>query len=371
MSGVIVHEWLESAGGAENVVEAMRGAFPDADLWCLWDDSAGRFVDAHETLLARTPLRRSKALALPTMPLVWRSLPAIDAEWVLVSSHLFAHHARFRGSARHAPKYVYAHTPARYIWTPELDGRGDSAIARSASAILRPLDRRRAQEATAIAANSRFVAERIARTWERDAVVIYPPIDTKIFAQEPQLEAADQARLDQLPQEFLLAVSRWVPYKRLEAAIYAGAAADIPVVLAGRGPDEGRLRAIAADHPGRVSFVEQPSSPLLRALYRKASAVVFAPVEDFGIVPVEAMASGTPVIANAIGGASESVVAGVTGAHVEAWDSADQLRAAVETALSADPRACVARARKFDSATFAQHIRDFVQGAGRETNSLR
>ena len=175
MSGVIVHEWLQRNGGSENVFDVLTRTFPDADRVCLWNDSDGRFTDVEETVLARTPLRHSKAAALPFMPLVWRHLPAREADWVLCSSHAFAHHARFAGPARDAPKLVYAHTPARYVWTPELDGRGEGAVARAASALLKPLDRRRAREATAIAANSRFVAERIAEKWDREAEVITRP----------------------------------------------------------------------------------------------------------------------------------------------------------------------------------------------------
>lgn len=360
MSGVIVHEWLERSGGAENVFEAMRNAFPDAASFCLWDDSDGRFPGVTESALARTPLRGRKALALPAMAFAWRRLPEVEAEWALVSSHLFAHHARFRGAARDMPKYVYAHTPARYIWAPELDERGASLPVRTASALVKPLDRWRAQEATAIAANSRFVAERIAEAWQRDAEVIYPPVDTAVFAREPKLSGADRDALEELPTDFILAVSRWVSYKRLDGAIRAGAATGLPVVIAGRGPDEGRLRAIAATHPDGVTFVEHPSRPLLRAMFRRATVLAFPAIEDFGIVAVEAMASGTPVLANAVGGAAESVLDGVTGAHVHDWHSSAHLRWAVERALTADPDACRARAAEFDGSVFEERIRSFV-----------
>src|SRR4051794_6621715 len=205
VSGIIVHEWLQSNGGSENVFDVLSAAFPDAARLCLWNDSEGRFTDVDETILARTPLRKHKALALPLMPFVWRNLPARDADWVLCSSHAFAHHARFAGPARYAPKLVYVHTPARYVWTPELDGRGDGVTARVASALLKPLDRRRAQEATAIAANRKFVAARIQDKWGLDAEVISPPVDVTTFASEPaRLGVRDQVILDSLPADFLL-----------------------------------------------------------------------------------------------------------------------------------------------------------------------
>ncbi len=360
MSGVIVHEWLEPDGGAENVFAALEAAFPDAERWCLWNDAPGRFPDVHETALARTPLRRSKALALPAMPITWRRLPAADAEWVLCSSHLFAHHARFDGAARDAPKLVYAHTPARYIWAPESDARGRGLLPRLAAPVLKPLDRRRAGEAAAIAANSRFVADRIARTWRRDATVIHPPVDVARFATQPELDGHEERMLDALGDDYLLGLSRFVPYKRLDATIDAGVAAGRPVVLAGSGPDERRLREHALDRGADVRFVGRPSDGLRDALYRRAAAVVFAPVEDFGIVPVEAMAAGTPVVANAVGGAAESVVDGRTGVLVDEWGDTTALASAVERAVTMDAEDCRRRAAEFDSGMFEERVRAWV-----------
>lgn len=355
-----MHEWLARTGGSENVFESLTRVFPDAARYCLWNDSGDRFRVDGETWLARTPLRGHKAAALALMPLAWRQLPAVDADWVLASSHLFAHHARFAGPARDVPKLVYAHTPARYIWTPELDGRGSSLPAKAVAATLKPLDHRRAQEPVAIAANSRFVAERIAQTWQRESTVIHPPVDVDGFRREPMPNDHDQQILQTLPDEFLLGFSRFVPYKRLDLVIEAGVAANLPVVLAGAGPDEARLRAQAEEQaPGMVSFVSAPSGELYRALLRRALAVVFPAVEDFGIVPVEAMATGTPVIASAIGGTAETVVDKRTGALVEDW-SRSALRRAVSDAVTASVEACRAQADLFSEQVFADRIRSWV-----------
>ncbi|WP_036319830.1 glycosyltransferase [Microbacterium sp. B24] len=361
MSGALVHEWLAPSGGSENVFEALVRLFPDEDRWCLWNDAGERFSPVTESALARTPLRRNKAAALPAMPLIWRSMPRRDYEWILVSSHLFAHHVRFSGPARSAEKLLYVHTPARYIWEPDLDLRGDSWAARAASVPLRAIDSRRAQEAHSIAANSNFVADRIARTWGRKAEVIYPPIPVADFTSPDPLSGEEERELAALPPEYLLGVSRFVTYKRLDAAIRAGAASGLPVVLAGAGPDEEKLRALGDDiHPGRVTIVRRPSTPMLRALMRHATAVVFAPIEDFGIVPVEAMASGTPVIANRIGGAAESVIDGVTGVLVEDWTDPVVLREAVDRISHMSSEACVDRAWHFDTGVFNSAIRKFV-----------
>jgi len=360
MAGILVHEWLARHGGSENVFEVLSNTFPDAERFCLWNDSEGRFEDVHETVLARTPLRKSKAAALPFIPTVWRHLPDRDADWILASSHLFAHQARFGGPARHAPKLVYAHTPARYVWTPELDGRGDSAAARVVSSLLKPVDRKRAAEPVAIAANSAFIAQRIADTWQREATVIHPPVDVSALTAPPdQLTPADSVVLSALPPEFLLGVSRFVPYKRLDRVIEAGAAAGLPVVLAGGGPDEERLRAMAAERGERVVFVRNPSSSLLAELYRRALALIFPAIEDFGIMPVEAMATGTPVVASAVGGTAETVVDGVTGALVHEW-TRSELAVAVDRAVRVDAAACVARAHEFDTPVFVERITSWV-----------
>jgi glycosyltransferase involved in cell wall biosynthesis len=360
MAGILVHEWLARHGGSENVFEVLSNTFPDAERFCLWNDSDGRFQRVNETALARTPLRRSKAAALPFMPMVWRHLPARDADWILASSHVFAHHARFSGPARDAPKLVYAHTPARYVWTPELDGRGDSAAARAVSMMLKPVDRKRAQEPVAIAANSAFIAQRIADAWEREATVIHPPVDVSALTAPPgELSPADRATVASLPHEFLLGVSRFVPYKRLDRVIEAGTAARLPVVLAGGGPDEGRLRAMAAAGHETVLFVPNPSPRLLAELYRRALVLVFPAIEDFGIMPVEAMAAGTPVVATAVGGTAETVVDGVTGALVHEW-SRDELKDAVGRAVGTRADACVARAREFDIPVFVDRITSWV-----------
>lgn len=363
MTGVIAHEWIERLGGAEKVVDSFAATYPDAPIVCAWNDAPDRYAPGrvHESVLARTSLRRHKALAIPFMLETWRHVPIRQADWVLCSSHLFAHHARLSGPARDVPKFVYAHTPARYIWEPELDGRGNGALARAAAGPLRTIDRSRAQEALKIAAVSRFIAQRIERCWDRESTVIHPPVDVAGFdrGDGSELTDAELATLADLPADFVLGASRFVPYKRLDLAISTGLAAGLPIVLAGDGPDAPRLRAIAAEHPGAVSFVSRPSNALLRELYGRAVAYVFASVEDFGIMPVEAMSTGTPVITNSIGGASETVLDAVTGAHFRSED-ASELRRALELAVTVSPEACRARAWEFDGALFPGRIRDWM-----------
>lgn len=363
MAGVLVHEWLSKRGGSENVLVELAQIFPEAPIVALWDDAPERFRPGRvaETWLAKTPLRAHKALALPLMPSTWRHLGQSDAEWILCSSHLFAHHARFSGPAREAPKFVYTHTPARYIWTPELDARGSGRLARAASGALQHLDRGRAQEAHSIASNSEFVAQRVEQAWGRESTVIYPAVSVASHAENTSylLTAAEEALLETLPDTFVLGASRFVPYKRLDVAIAAGAASGVQVVIAGDGPDESRLREVASAYPGLVTFVSHPSSALLNQMYRRALVYVFAAVEDFGIMPVEAMATGTPVIANAIGGTAETVLHGKTGALLRSFDDAS-LREAVSLAAKLNDADCVERAWGFDTEIFARNIREWV-----------
>lgn len=345
-------------------MEEMAAVFPDARIRCLWDDAPGRFAPERvsETWLARTPLRKSKSLALPFMPATWRNLGKSDADWLLCSSHLFAHHARFSGSAKAVPKFVYAYTPARYIWTPELDVRGRSLPVRLAAVPLKGLDRQRAKEPVAIAGISKFVSRRIREAWHRESDVIYPPVNVGDFDTDESGDfTPEEARiLQELPETFILGASRFIPYKRLDLVIAAGAASGIKVVLAGSGPTLPALQAQAIDHPGLVTFVDRPSHALLRELYRRALVFVFPPVEDFGIMPVEAMATGTPVVAAAVGGSSETVVDGVTGRLLDSFGDRE-LKTAIEQAVATDPAACKKQAWTFDREVFRNNIRSWIE----------
>lgn len=365
MPGLLIHEWVSKSGGSEKVLDAMSSTFPDAEIFTLWSDAPERYPGRHvvESWLSRSRLRRSKAIALPFMPHTWRRIRVQSPpEWLLVSSHLFAHHAALQG-APDVPKFVYAHTPARYIWTPDLDGRGASPIARAVSSSLKPLDRRRSREATKVAANSRFIRERIQNTWQRDSDVIYPPVEVAKISSvgdwSTRLTDQEAAQLGSLPEGFILGASRFVPYKRLDVAIRAGEASGVPVVLAGSGPEYGQLAELAERSRAHVTFVDSPSDAMLYSLYQRALAYIFPPVEDFGIMPVEAMACGTPVIAGSVGGSKETVIDGVNGVVVPDFDPATLARAVAQVSeLSSE--ACVSSVKRFDVARFRSELREWV-----------
>lgn len=379
MAGLIVQEWIEETGGAEQVLDAMRLAFPDARVACLWNDDPSRFApDAiDESWLARTPLRGRKALALPLMSPTWRrGWGDAEPDWVLTSSYVFAHHAGF-GTRNGVPKFSYVHTPARYLWEPALDGRTASPLAGVARSWLRGVDRRAARDSGSIAANSAFVRERIRRAWDRDARVIHPPVDAAAIAAVPDWAAratpAEQELLASLPERgFLMAASRLVPYKRHDAVVRMGERLGIPVVIAGSGPERERLEALAAATSVPVRLLGRVSDELMRALFQRALAFVFPPIEDFGIMPVEAMAAGCPVLTNRIGGAAESVVDGVTGVHFDP-DDPTGFQAAVDGVAGIDPAAARERALAFGTDRFLGEVREWVVGqteTGSRPNSV-
>ncbi len=369
MSGLIVHEWLAQRGGSERVVDSMNNAFPDAPTFTLWNDAPSKYTAAQESWLARTPLRRHKAAALPFLPWTWRHFIPDDLspDWLLVSSHLFAHHVRATGpGGRLVPKYVYVHTPARYIWNPELDPRGQNPAARAGAALLRPLDHRRAQEADSLAANSQFVRDRIRTAWHRDAQVIYPPVDvTRIQQNEDwasRLSDDETRTVSALPSAFFLGASRFVSYKALDLVIRTAAAVGMPAVIAGSGPEEAHLRQLAEQVPIPVTFVLAPSDALLYTLYEKAELFIFPPIEDFGIMPVEAMAAGCPVLVNDVGGAAESAALTGGGHSASILKSLDRgsIIEDVDAARSANMRDAIIKVRDFDASRFEARLKEWV-----------
>ncbi|WP_234420215.1 glycosyltransferase [Rhodococcus ruber] len=299
------------------------------------------------------------------MPLVWSRGFRVDPEWALISSHLFAHQVKFEGTAD-TEYYVYVHTPARYIWSPELDQRGSSLAVRAVSPIFKHVDRRRARPRSNYVGNSNFVVQRIRRAWDVDAKCIYPPVDVchiqSVNEWADELDGEERKRLDSLPTEFILAASRLVPYKRIDAAIRAGEQAGLPVVIAGTGPDDIRLRSIAEEAKVPVEFLGAVSSPMLYALYGQCTVYVFAGIEDFGIMPVEAMATGAPVVGNICGGVAETVIDGVTGALCDP-DDPRSLDDAIHRAAACSRANSRERARKFSVERFASEISQWVSGS--------
>ena len=350
----LCHEWLAARNGSEKTFEAMAGAFPTADLYGLtWDrtvrfDLGGRPVST--TFLDRVPaLKGRRMFQLPLMPLAWRYASRRRYDVVVTSSHACA---KGFWPARQALHLCYCYTPMRYLWLSAIDTRRRrTSVSAVAERLLRSWDLASVEWVDEFAAISTAVADRINSLYGRDAVVIHPPVDTDFFTPTDPVNRGG----------FALAASRMVPYKRLDLAIRVCHRVGHPLVVAGSGPAEPGLRALADELAADVRFVIEPDDARLRELYRTADLLVFPAEEDFGIVPVEAQACGTPVVAYGRGGALDTVLPGVTGELAPNQD-VESLAAAMVTALDThfDPAACRRNAERFSVQHFQEALLQWV-----------
>jgi glycosyltransferase involved in cell wall biosynthesis len=311
-SVALVHEWFGATGGSENVFRSIGDIVPHAERFVLWKDHDSDEKGLRESWMARTPLRHSKAGALPLMPLAWRTLSKEKVDVVISSSHAFAHTVRM-GPPETTRYLSYIHSPARYVWSPDFDGRGSSPLLTLPRKALQEADVKLSKHVHSYAANSQEVRNRINKFWKRDAVVINPPVDVEYFGSAP---AADRYQ----PRDYLLGLGRWIPYKNFDLIIEIAEAAGLPVIIAGSGPEEENLRRAAEKVRVPVVFEVRPSRERLRTLYWGAKALLFPVHEDFGIIPVEAQACGTPVVGLSRGGLLETVVNGETGFLIDSRD---------------------------------------------------
>ena len=358
----LAHEWLDARAGSEKTFEALAGLFPDADLFAL-SDTLGREFHAGGREVTTTfidripPLRDHRAVALPFMPLAWRTITSRRYDVVITSSHACVKGFRPGRATLHL---CYCYTPMRYVWDPNDRRSGVHRLAGlGPRAALRRWDRRSSRWVDSFAAISTAVADRIDRCYGVASRVIHPPVDTAFYSPKPPGDAVDAAPAG----PFVLTCSRFIPYKRLDLAILAAERVGLPVVVAGQGPAEAALRALAARVRVPVTFELAASDERLRELYRTATAFAFPALEDFGIVAVEAQACGTPVVALAEGGTADTVVDGVTGALVDSQD-VDSFAKGLERALEIEsPQACVANAELFSLARFEARVRSWVDDA--------
>lgn len=304
---VVAHEWLTAVGGSDKTAQAIVRALPGARLVTAVADPrtvAQLFPDVPvETLWTdRLPAAQQRwRLYAPAIVLAWSGFRIGDAD-VLVSSSHFA--ARAAASGFDGPHLCYCYTPMRVAWRPDLElDRLRPALRPVVNAILpavRSWDRRTAAGVTAFAGISSAVVDRIRSAYDRDARCLFPPVDLPRFLASPRRP----------PEGYFLAFGRLIPYKRFDLAIRACTAAGHPLVVAGSGPDEARLRAMAGP---TVRFTGRIDDDAYLDLLAGATALLFPGEEDFGIVPVEAQAAGCPVVALGRGGALDTVSDGVTG----------------------------------------------------------
>lgn len=355
----LVHDWLVRMRGGEKCLEALCEIFPEAEIFTLVHrpGSVSSVIEArpvHTSFLQRMPRAMDHyQYYLPLFPAAIASLRPEGFDCIVSVSASVAKSVPRPESTLHV---CYCNTPMRYLWDQfdEYFGPGRAGAAtRLAMAVLRrPLQRwdlRTAGSPHYFIGNSRNVRERIERIYRRPAAVIYPPVDTHRFP------------LSRRDDGFFLIVSALVPYKRVDLAVKAVRETGDRLVIIGEGQDADRLRALAG--PG-VEFLGWRSTDEIRDYYGACSAVLFPGEEDFGIVPVEAMASGKPVVAFARGGALETVLetpelrTGVLFHEQTVASMADGIRRVRKERF--DPERMRAFALGFDREVYKEKMKSFV-----------
>lgn len=357
MKVAIVHYWLVGMRGGERVVEALLDLYPQADLFThVYVPEAVspkiRSRPVHTTFIGRLPqaARRYKSY-LPLMPLALEGLDLTGYDLIISSESGPAKGILAPSTALHV---CYCHTPMRYLWDFYHRYRREAGpVARLLMPFLthylRLWDVSTASRVDTFIANSAFVSQRIARCYgRRDVTVIHPPVEISAF---------DPAR----PRgERYLFVGELTAYKAPETALAACASLGRPLTMIGGGPLLERMRRLARGHDVEV-LGRQPSA-VLREHMATCRALLFPGEEDFGLVPVEAMASGAPVIAYARGGALETVVDGETGLLYAGEEPADLIRAMerFEAGPAFDAARLAAWAARFDTAVFQREFHELV-----------
>jgi glycosyltransferase involved in cell wall biosynthesis len=347
------------------VLEVLCERFPEAELFTLLHvrgsvSPAIERLPIHTSALQRLPgVKHYYRECLPLFPTLIERFDLSRFDLVLSTSHCVAKSAV---AAPHALHICYCLTPMRYAWDqfdayfgPQRLGRPASAAMRVVMNRLARWDRATAARANRYVAISHYVAGRIRRYYNREATVVYPPVDTDFFHPDSAV-----------PGRHALVVSALVPYKRVDLAIDACRLAGVPLKIVGDGPDRGLLERHAAgkgaNAGGSIEFLGRLSDREVRRLYRGAAVVILPGEEDFGIVPLEAQACGRPVVAYARGGAVETVVPEETGYLVNDASPvafADAIRRALDRTF--DAAAIRRHAERFGRARFGDEMEAVVR----------
>jgi glycosyltransferase involved in cell wall biosynthesis len=344
---VLAHDYLIQMGGAERVVATMHRAFPEAPIYTSavhrpWLSSEFAEADIRTTWMQRLPAKeRHFKKVFPLYPLAFRSLGKVEATTAWISASTFAKNIQFSPTCR---TICYAHNTTRFLWQTEeyvdTEVRHPliNRLARLTFPLLRRADRAAARRMTLLVANSENVRERLLRHYQRESLVVHPPVRVDHFTVGGEAEG------------YHLVASRLVAYKAIDLAIEACNALGERLVIIGDGPDRARLEKMAGptiEFRGRVSETELETS------LARCKSFLFPGHEDFGITPVEAMACGKPVVAYRKGGSLETVRESVTGVFFDSPDSVALAEAIREcNARTWDPRLIRAHAESFSEAAF-------------------
>jgi glycosyltransferase involved in cell wall biosynthesis len=353
---VLVHDYLLVMRGAERSFAALCDLWPEAPVASLLYDRA-----VFDARLAGHPVRTSplqrlgakqstfKAL-LPLFPWAAERLDVSGCDVVISSSSAFAHGVRPDPGVAHV---CYCYTPFRYAWYEQ--DVGVAQVPRLARPLvakvlsrIREWDRQAASRGTQYVAISRISQERLARYWDVDAPIVYPPVELSRFAPSE-------------PEDYVLMVCELVRHKRVDLALEAARRAGVRMKVVGGGADEQRLRSLYGEH---AEFLGRIDDAELAGVYARARALVMPNVEEFGITAVEAQAAGRPVVAAAAGGALETVIDGETGVLVPPGDVDAMAAVLRDEALDRfDPADAVANAQRFSVERFRSQMRGHVASA--------
>ena len=352
----LVHDYLNQYGGAERVLEELHTLFPSAPVYTsmYWPEKMSpiiRRLDVRTSFMQRLPMvTRNHQPFLLLYPLAFESFDLSEFDVVISNSSAFCKGVMTSPGTLHI---CYCLTPMRWVWNyhayvdRERLGWMARMVLPAAISQLRAWDVATAQNVDRFLAISRTVSSRVRKYYRRDSAVIYPPVNCDAFALPPQPV-----------EDYYLVVARLMPYKRIDLAVDAFTRLGIPLKVVGKGRNEAELRARAGRN---VEFVGHVSDAELKQLYARCRGFVFPGEEDFGIAPLEANASGRPVIAYAAGGALDTVQDGRTGVLFEHQD-VDSLIGAVRQAeaTSWDSAELRQHARKFDRQVFRDQLLAFV-----------
>lgn len=364
----ITADWLVTKGGAERVIAEMLTLWPRAPLFttvaraqCLAPLTPDIRVSRLQKLYRILPEHR---LLIPFMPKAVESWDLRGYDVILSSSHAVAKGFIPPSDALHI---CYCHTPMRYAWAMEEEYLKDfglrgplRVLAKRELRKLRSWDLSASKRVDLFIANSKSIADRIAKIYGRESIVLTPPIHDRFFEGLDSGSGWDP-NPNPNPNPYFLAVGRLVPYKKFDLLIETANAMKLPLKIAGDGPEGSRLRKMAGP---TVEFLGRVSDEALPALYARARAVLFPVHEDAGLVPLEAQACGTPVIALRKGGALDTVIEGKTGLFFDA-QTVEALQEAIRKfeGMRFDPTILREHAKQFSSEKFRAKLSRIVTGA--------